>query len=72
MDLGLKVTINSDDPAYFGGQANKNYEDVKAALNLTKEDLYVLAKNSFQYSLLVEDTKNKYLTELDTYYAKEN
>jgi adenosine deaminase len=71
MDLGLKVTINSDDPAYFGGQVNKNYEDVQNALNLTKEDLYVLAKNSFQYSLLDDVTKQNYLTELDTYYAKQ-
>ena len=71
MDLGLKVTINSDDPAYFGGQVNKNYEDVEAALNLSKEDLYVLAKNSFQYSLMDESKKEKYITELDNYYSKQ-
>jgi len=70
MNLGLKVTINSDDPAYFGGQVNKNYEDVQKALNLTKEDLYKLAKNSFQYSLLDNVTKQKYLVELDTFYSK--
>jgi len=52
MDLGLKVTINSDDPAYFGGQVNRNYIEIQKALNLTKEDLYNLAKNSFEYSLL--------------------
>ena len=68
MDLGLKVTINSDDPAYFGGQVNKNYEDVQIALNLNKEDLYILAKNSFQYSLLDDATKQKYIAELETYY----
>ena len=68
MDLGLKVTINSDDPAYFGGQVNQNYEDVQTALHLTKEDLYVLAKNSFQYSLLNDEMKQKYLKELDDYY----
>jgi adenosine deaminase len=72
MDLGLKVTINSDDPAYFGGQVNKNYEDVQSALNLTKEDLYILAKNSFQYSLLDEVTKEKYLVELDDYYVNQD
>lgn len=66
--IGLKVTINSDDPAFFGGQVNKNYEEVQKALNLTKEEIYTLAKNSFQYSFLDEDTKEKYLNELETYY----
>ena len=68
MDLGLKVTINSDDPAYFGGQVNQNYESIQEALNLTKEDLYQLAKNSFEYSLLDGATKQKYLIELDEFY----
>lgn len=68
MEMGLKVTINSDDPAYFGGQVNKNYEAIQEALNLTKTDLYVLAKNSFQYSLLDESTKQKYINELEEYY----
>lgn len=70
LKIGLKVTINSDDPAFFGGQVNKNYEEVQKALNLTKEEIYTLAKNSFQYSFLDEDTKEKYLNELETYYQK--
>jgi len=70
MDLGLKVTINSDDPAYFGGQVNQNYIDTQKALELTKQDLYELAKNSFQYSLLDQKTKQQYLEELDGYYQK--
>ncbi len=65
MDKGLKVTINSDDPAYFGGQVNKNYEDIQLALNLTKEDLVELAKNSFKYSLLDEASKQKHINELE-------
>jgi adenosine deaminase len=68
MNKGLKVTINSDDPAYFGGQVNKNYIEIQKALNLTKEDMYQLAKNSFQYSLLDEDEKQFYLRELEQYY----
>ena len=68
MDLGLKVTINSDDPAYFGGQVNKNYMEIQKALNLTKSDLFELAKNSFQYSFLDDKTKQIYLTELKNYY----
>ena len=69
MNKGLKVTVNSDDPAYFGGQVNKNYIEIQKALNLTKEDMYELAKNSFQYSLLDEDEKQSYLRELEQYYT---
>lgn len=68
MDLGLKVTINSDDPAYFGGQVNQNYIDIQKALNLTKQQLYELANNSFQYSLLENSMKKVYLEELKTYW----
>ena len=69
MDLGLKVTINSDDPAYFGGQVNKNYLEIQKALNLSKEEIYNLAKNSFQYSLLDTTKKQLYLNELEVYYT---
>ena len=69
MDLGLKVTVNSDDPAYFGGQVNKNFIEVQKALNLSKEDIYTLAKNSFTYSLLPEEQKTKYLNELEGVYS---
>ena len=68
MSLGLQTTINSDDPAYFGGQVNQNYIDTQKALSLTKEDLYQLAKNSFKYSFLPEDEKEKHIKELDAYY----
>ena len=68
INLGLKVTVNSDDPAYFGGQVNKNYEEIQKALQLTKADLYQIARNSFEYSLLDSDTKNQYISELDQYY----
>jgi len=72
MDLGLKVTINSDDPAYFGGQVNQNYIEIQEALDLTKQELYELAKNSFQYSLLDKDTKQVFLEELEKYYQNNN
>jgi len=68
MDLGLKVTINSDDPAYFGGQVNQNYIEIQKALNLSKKDLYKLAKNSFEYSLLPKGKKELYIAILETYY----
>lgn len=52
LDLGLKATINSDDPAYFGGYVNDNYRAVAAALELSDADLVQLARNSFTGSLL--------------------
>ena len=70
MDLGLKVTVNSDDPAYFGGQVNKNYEEIQKALGLNKKDLYTLARNSFAYSLLDDEKKSEFIEELDTYFAE--
>lgn len=72
MDKGLKVTVNSDDPAYFGGQVNKNYEEIQMALGLTEHDLYILAKNSFEYSLLGGTEKQRHLAELDSYFARHN
>ncbi|MFC2110227.1 adenosine deaminase [Bacteroidota bacterium] len=68
LDLGLKVTVNSDDPAYFGGQVNTNYEDISEALNLSKENIYQLAQNSFKYSLLAAERKELYLKELNNYF----
>ncbi len=70
MDLGLKVTINSDDPAYFGGDVNTNFIKIQKALNLSKFEIYNLAKNSFNYSFLPKSEKEKYLVELDDYYTK--
>ena len=68
MKLGLKVTINSDDPAYFGGHVNKNYLEIQKSLNLTKKELYILAENSFQYSFLDTPKKQQYLNELKIYF----
>lgn len=58
LDYGLLITINSDDPAYFGGYLNENYLAVAEALNLTKEEITQLAKNSFIGSFLNENPKN--------------
>jgi len=70
MDMGLKVTVNSDDPAYFGGGVNQNYIEIQKALKLSKKDIYELAKNSFSYSLLDEYKKNACLSKLEAYYSK--
>jgi adenine deaminase len=48
LDRGLKVTINSDDPAYFGGYLNENYLAVAEAFDLTRDELERIARNSFE------------------------
>jgi adenosine deaminase len=57
LDAGLFVTINSDDPAYFGGYINDNYINIQEALHLTRKEIIQLAKNSIEASLL--DNKQK-------------
>lgn len=69
MNLGMKVTVNSDDPAYFGGQVNQNFIAIQKALDLAKEDICELAKNSFRYSLLDQKSKDSYLNEVESYCA---
>ncbi len=55
---GLKVMVNSDDPAYFGGYLNKNLTLVQSALNLSMEEVKTLIINSFESSFL-DDIKKK-------------
>lgn len=64
LDLGLKVTINSDDPAYFGGYVNENYLVISEALNLSKAELTRLARNSFDASFISSEEKAEFLKEL--------
>jgi adenine deaminase len=72
LDLGLLVTVNSDDPAYFGGYLNDNFVAVALALSLTKGEIAQLAVNSFQASFLPESIRQKYISLLDGYYICEN
>lgn len=69
LDLGLKVTVNSDDPAYFGGQLIANFEVIMEELNLSKDEIIQLMRNSFQYSLLSEDVKIIRQEELDKFLS---
>jgi adenosine deaminase len=64
---GIVVTINSDDPAYFGGYVGDNYVAVAEALGLTRQELVVLAANSFEASFLRVEERRVFLTELDGY-----
>lgn len=70
MDQGLLVTVNSDDPAYFSGYLNENLIAITQALNLTKYDLYRLARNSFAASFLPEEVKRSRIGEVEDYYRQ--
>jgi adenosine deaminase len=65
LDLGLRVTVNADDPAYFGGYINDNFRAVAAALDLSADQLVVLAKNSFTGSFLSEPEIARHLAAID-------
>ncbi len=67
MDKNLLVTVNSDDPAYFGGYMNANYLGVAKALNMSKEQLAALAKNSFKASWLSDKEKEEKILLVDAY-----
>ena len=70
LDRGLVVTINSDDPAYFGGYLNDNWRAVTKALSLTKADLVRLARNSFTASFLDDAAKARHLAAIDAVAAR--
>ncbi|GHC82693.1 adenine deaminase [Novosphingobium pokkalii] len=67
--LGLKATVNSDDPAYFGGYVADNYLAVAKARSLSRADLVQLARNSFAGSFLPTDAIARHLEEIDAYAA---
>ncbi|SPL72429.1 adenosine deaminase [Acinetobacter stercoris] len=58
---GVKVTVNSDDPAYFGGYMNDNFHAIEQALPLSQDELKQLAINSFEASFIPESEKRKWI-----------
>jgi len=64
LEKGLRVMVNSDDPAYFGGYLNTNLIETSKALNLSLEDVRLLIQNSFKSSFLDEKTKNNWLNKI--------
>ena len=64
LDSGLRVTVNSDDPAYFGGYLNDNFVTVAEGLSLTKEEIVELSHNSFVASFLPENLQQEYINRL--------
>jgi len=67
---GLRATINSDDPAYFGGYVADNYIAAAEARSLSRDDLVRLARNSFLGSFLPDDAVAGHLARLDAYAAE--
>jgi adenine deaminase len=69
LEKGLLVTVNSDDPAYFGGYVNENYAAIQKATGLTREELVTLARNSFEASFLNSERKAALIDRLEAYSA---
>ena len=67
---GLKATVNSDDPAYFGGYMNQNFTETFAALPLGAPQAYALARNSFEASFATPAQKASWIEQLDATFAK--
>ena len=65
MEAGLLVTLNSDDPAYFGGYMNENFIATANALNLSKSEIAQLMKNGFDASWLTLEEKESWKKEID-------
>lgn len=65
LDAGLKVTINSDDPAYFGGYIAQNYVDTARALGLSRVELKRIARNSLEASFVPEALRQPWFERLD-------
>jgi adenosine deaminase len=69
MDKGLVVTVNSDDPAYFGGYVNENYRAVSNALGLRRDEIVAVVRNGIRASLMTAPEKVKALAEVDRVLA---
>ena len=66
---GIAATVNSDDPAYFGGYMNDNFTQTFAALPLGATDAYTLARNSFEASFIEPSAKQAFINQLDNSFA---
>ncbi len=69
LDAGLVATVNSDDPAYFGGYLNDNFTQTFAALGLDAQHAYTLARNSFEASFIEASAKRRHIDQLDETFA---
>jgi adenosine deaminase len=67
LDRGVCVTVNSDDPAYFGGYVVENYLAAQRGLDLSRQDLITLARNSIEASFLAGSAKQRWMSAIDEY-----
>ena len=67
LSRGLVVTVNSDDPAYFGGYVGDNYLAAARALGLSREELFALARNGFEAAFLSPAERARRLAELEPF-----
>ena len=70
LKAGLKVMINSDDPAYFGGYVNENYTQLFAATGMGADEAYQLARNSLEASFASNAQKSEWIARLDQTFAR--
>jgi adenosine deaminase len=70
LEAGLAATVNSDDPAYFGGYINANYVALFGSLPLDREHARILARNSFAAAFLGEEKKAAYLREVEDFFSR--
>jgi adenosine deaminase len=70
LDKGLVATVNSDDPAYFGGYVNQNYHAVSDALRLGRDEIAQIVRNGVRASLMTLPEKDKALAEIDRVLAE--
>ncbi|MBG6075252.1 adenosine deaminase [Polaromonas sp. CG_9.11] len=68
LDAGLAATVNSDDPAYFGGYLNENFTQTFAATQLNAGHAYTLARNSFEASFIDASAKKRHIDRLNAYF----
>ncbi len=70
LDAGLCATINSDDPSFFGAYINENFQACANELDLNRDHLAILARNSFEASFVPDSKKMEYLAKVDAYVAE--
>ena len=69
LDKGLVVTVNSDDPAYFGGYVNQNFRAVSEALGLGRDEIVAIVRNGIEASLMTVKEKSAAFAEIERVLA---
>jgi adenosine deaminase len=71
LELGLVATVNSDDPAYFGGGIEENFAVLRTALGMTDDELALLARNSFEAAFVDEADRTRWLAEVEQWSTRD-